>query len=105
MFLAMAIAAGAIYYGTGVGQMYMHYYEFEDAFKQEVRFASQHSDEEIKTTCSRSPIRCELPDDAQTIDLKRKDHHILIWNKYMHHVDLALLLADFYFNPKAEGDI
>jgi hypothetical protein len=103
--LAMVIVGGAIYYGTGVGQMYMHYYEYEDAFKQEVRFASQHSDEEIKDHLQALADSLQLPDDAQTIYLKRKDHHILIWNEYYYHVELPFFSRDFYFNPKAEGDI
>jgi hypothetical protein len=103
--LSMALVGAAIYYGSGIGQMYMRYYQFQDAFKQEVRFASQHTDGDIKNHLQHLADSLQLPDDAQTIYLKRKDHHILIWNEYYYHVELPFFSRDFYFNPKAEGDL
>lgn len=103
--LTMVVVGAAIYYGTDLGQMWLRYYQFEDAFKQEVRFASQHTDGEIKDHLQALADSLQLPDDAQTIYLKRKDHHILIWDEYYYHVDLPFFSRDFYFNPKAEGDL
>jgi hypothetical protein len=102
---AMAVVGAAIYYGSGVGQMYLRFYQFQDAFKQEARFASQHSDGEIKQRLQQLADSLQLPDDAQTIYVKRKDHHILIWNEYYSHVELPFFSRDFYFNAKAEGDL
>ncbi len=101
----MLVVGVLVYVGTSVGQMYMRYYQYEDAFKQEVRFAAHHSDTEIKRHLQSLADTLQLPDDAQTIYLKRKPHHILIWNEYYYHLDLPFFARDFYFNPQAEGDL
>jgi hypothetical protein len=103
--LGLLILAAAIYYGVGVGEMYMRYYRFEDAFKQEVRFAGHHTDQEIKRRLRDVADSLGLPEEAKTVTLKRKPHHILIWNEYYDHVDLPFVTRDFYFNPNAEGDL
>jgi len=103
--LVVALLAGAVYYGAGIVQMYMRYYQFQDAFKQEARFAQQHTDGAIKGHLQALADSLQLPDDAQTIYLKRKEHHIIIWNEYYYHIELPFYSRDFYFNPKAEGSI
>ena len=103
--LWMAIAAALAYYGVNIGQMYLRYYEFEDAFKQQVKFAGHHTDGEIKRQLQEMADSLQLPEEAQTIYLKRREHHILIWDEYYYHVDLPFFSRDFYFNPKAEADL
>ena len=103
--LAMAVVGALIYYGTSVGQMYMRYARFEDAFKQEVKFAGHHSDTEIKTSLRALADSLNLPEDAQAITVKRKADHILLWDEYYYHIELPFFTRDFYFNPHAEGDI
>ena len=102
--LVVAVLGAGVYYGAGIVQMYMRYYQYQDAFKQEVRFASQHTDGEIKTHLQALADSLQLPDDAQTIYLKRKEHHIIVWNEYYYHIELPFYSRDFYFNPKAEGN-
>jgi hypothetical protein len=103
--LTMAIGAAAIYYGASIGQMYLRYYQYRDAFKQEARFALHHSDVEIKQHLRTFADSLQLPEEARTIYVKRKEHHILIWNEYYYHVDLPFYSRDFYFNPQADGDL
>ena len=47
-----------MYYGAPLGDMYWKYYQFRDAFRQEVRFASQHTDDDIPAAfCAPSRTR------------------------------------------------
>jgi hypothetical protein len=103
--LSIAVLVGALYYGSSLIQMYVRYYQFQDAFKQEVKFAGHHTDGEIKRHLQALADSLQLPDEAQTIFLKRKEHHIVIWNEYYYHVELPFFSRDFYFNPQAEGGL
>jgi hypothetical protein len=103
--LTMAVLGAAVYYGASVVQMYFRYYQYQDAFKQEARFAGHHTDGEIKRHLQDLADSLQLPDEAQTIYLKRKEHHIVIWNEYYYHVELPFFSRDFYFNPQAEGTL
>jgi hypothetical protein len=103
--LAMAVVGALIYYGSSIGQMYWRFARFDDAFKQEVKFAGKHSDTEIKKHLRALADSLDLPADAQAITVKRKADHILLWDEYYYHVDLPFFTRDFYFNPHAEGDI
>jgi hypothetical protein len=103
--LALVVVGAAIYYGGVIGDKYLRYYRYQDAFKQEVRFAAHHTDEEIKIHLRAVADSLQLPDDSKHLFLKRKPHHILIWNEYYDHVELPFLSRDFYFNPHAEGDL
>jgi hypothetical protein len=102
--LLTVIAGALIYYGSRIGAMYWRYYEYEDAFKQQARFAAHHTDGEIGRTLQQMADTLSLPDGAHHIYVKRKEHHILIWNEYYDHVDLPFYTRDFYFNPQAEFD-
>ena len=103
--LALVVVGAVLYYGGVIGDKYLRYYRYQDAFKQEVRFAAHHSDDEIKIHLRAVADSLQLPDDAQHLFLRRKPHHILIWNEYYDHVELPFLSRDFYFNPHAEGDL
>jgi hypothetical protein len=103
--LALVVVAAGIYYGANIGEMYLRFYRYQDAFKQEVRFAGHHTDVEITLHLRALADSLQLPDDAQHLFLKRKPHHILIWSEYYDHVDLPFLSRDFYFNPHAEGEL
>jgi hypothetical protein len=103
--LALVVVGAVLYYGGVIGDKYLRYYRYQDAFKQEVRFAAHHSDEEIKIHLRAVADSLQLPDDAQHLFLRRKPHHILIWNEYYDHVELPFMSRDFYFNPHAEGEL
>jgi hypothetical protein len=103
--LLLVIVGGAMYYGAPLGDMYWKYYQFRDAFRQEVRFASQHTDDDIRRHLRALADTLQLPEEADTIFVKRKHNHILIWTEYYDHVDVPFVARDsFYFNPQAEGD-
>lgn len=103
--LSLVVAGAILYYGGVIADKYLRYYRYQDAFKQEVRFAAHHTNDEIKIHLHAVADSLQLPDDAQHLFLKRKPHHILIWNEYYDHVELPFLSRDFYFNPHAEGDL
>lgn len=102
--LAILILTASVYFGSRIGRVYWRYYQYEDAFKQQARFAAHHTDSEITHTLRQMADSLDLPDGARAIYIKRKDHHILIWNEYYDHVDLPFYPRDFYFNPQAERD-
>ncbi len=102
--LLIVIVGALCYYGSRVGEMYWRYFQYEDGFKQQARFAAHHTDGEIKHALRQMADSLELPDGAHTIYVKRKDHHILLWNEYYDHLDLPFYSRDFYFNPQADYD-
>ena len=102
---ALALAVATLYFGIPVGNMYWRYYQFRDAFRQEARFASQHSDDAIKKHLRALADTLQLPDEADVIYVKRREQHILIWAEYYDRVVVPFVPPDsFYFNPQAEAD-
>lgn len=103
--LFLVVFAAALYYAAPLGDMYWKYYQFRDAFRQEVRFASQHTDSDIRRHLRALADTLGLPEEADSVFVKRKNNHILIWTEYYDHVQIPFVARDsFYFNPQAEGD-
>ena len=46
--LILLVLAAALYVGVNIGEAYWRFYEFQDAMRQEVRFAKQIPDDRIK---------------------------------------------------------
>ena len=80
--LQILIVAGAIYFGLLAGEEALAYYRFKDAMKNEARFASIRSDQEIKTRLRAFTDSVNLPPAAKDINVVREDNEIRIWAEY-----------------------
>jgi hypothetical protein len=98
------VIAVAAYVAAYVGQSYWKYYQFQDAFKNEAKFATHYSDKQIKEHLRSMADSLLLPDDAYDIDIDRSKHHIDISGQYYDHVKLGPVSRDFYYSPHGEAD-
>lgn len=80
--IELAIAVAIIYFGAYAGQDLLDYYRFQDAMKQEARFASKRSDTQIKDRLRMFADSVGLPVAAQDINIVRDELSIHIWSEY-----------------------
>ena len=80
--LQIAIVAALIYFGMLAGEDALAYYRFKDAMKNEARFASIRSDQEIRTRLKAFTDSVKLPPAAKEINIVREGNEIRIWSEY-----------------------
>jgi hypothetical protein len=80
--IELAIVVAIIYFGAYAGQDLLDYYRFQDAMKQEARFASKRSDTQIKDRLRMFADSVGLPVAAQDINIVRDELSIHIWSEY-----------------------
>lgn len=103
MFVTIVVGVTA-YCGAYIGQSFWKYYQFEDAFKNEAKFASHYTDKQIKSHLRTMADSLLLPDDAYDISVDRSKHHIDISTQYYDHVKLGPMSRDFFYSPHGEAD-
>ena len=104
LFLLLIVAA-ALYFGINVGEAYWRYYEFQDAMRQEVRFAKQIPDERIKLHLAALADSLGLPEEATEITVDRSGSTISVSAEYSERVELPLFARQIRFYPRAQGPI
>lgn len=100
LFLAFLAAIG--YVAFQVGSVYVRYYQFQDAVKQEARFADQTSDDTIITRLRDEADSLGLPSEARLVHVRRSKHLVEIWTQYTDSVVLPGLVHEIDFVPHAE---
>ena len=80
--LQILVAAALIYFGLLAGEDALAYYRFKDAMKNEARFASIRSDQEIRTRLRAFTDSVKLPPAAKEINIVREGNEIRIWSEY-----------------------
>ena len=83
----------------------MRFYRYQDAMRQEVRFARKFSDDAIKRRLRALADSLGLPEEAGHVTVRRNATSISVWSEYYEHVEMPLFLREIYFNPSAEGDL
>ena len=104
LFMLLLLTAAG-YFAVNVGEPYLRYYRFQDAMRQEVRFAQRRSDDAIKRRLAAFADSLGMPEEAGHVTVKRGAKSISIWSEYYEHVEMPLFLREIYFNPSAEGDL
>ena len=99
LLLALAVVA---YAAVDVGEAYWRYYEFNDAMRQEARFAEHRTADEIQQRLRSYADSLGLPDDARRVRVELTPKRITISAQYDEHVKLPFSARDFHFSPKAE---
>ena len=104
LFMLLLLTAAG-YFAVNIGEPYLRFYRYQDAMRQEVRFARTRTDDAIKRRLSAFADSLGLPEEAGHVSIRRKASSISIWSEYYEHVEMPLFLRDIYFNPTAEGDL
>lgn len=102
LVLLLLIAAG-LYFGVNAVEAYWRFYQYEDAMRQEVRFAKQIPDDRIRQHLVALADSLGLPPDASDLTIDRQDHQISVRASYTERVELPLVTRDIHFSPHAEG--
>ena len=99
----LLIASAAIYFGVNVGELYLRAYRFEDAMRQEARFAGVNSDVVIRRRLAATADTLGLPEAAANVRVRRRGRSITLESEYYEHVELPLYVREVRFRPRAEA--
>ena len=90
------------YVAYAVGQVYWRYYQYQDAFNQQARFAAGSPDDTIIVRLRAQADSLGLPPDAQRIHVRRTSKGITIWSQYADSVFLPGMNRELDFTVHAE---
>lgn len=80
--IQLILVGGVIYFGSFAGRDLLDFYRFRDAMKQEARFATVRSDQQIKDRLRAFADSVGLPAAARDINVVREGDRIQIWSQY-----------------------
>ena len=101
--VTLLILAAVGYFGVNIGEVYLRFFQYQDAMKQEVRFAAHNSDAVILRHLRAQVDSLGLPESAGEVSLQRDGHNIEIESEYYEHIELPLTVREVRFNPRATG--
>jgi hypothetical protein len=100
---ALLLLSAAGYFAVNVGEVYFRFYQYQDAMRQEVRFASHNSDQVMLRHLRAQADSLGLPEAAGEVTLQRDGRHIEVESEYYEHIELPMYVREVRFNPHAEG--
>lgn len=103
--LVLLLVAAALYFGVNIGEAYWRFYQYEDAMRQEVRFAKQIPDDRIKLHLSALADSLGLPEEASEVNIDRTPDSISVSAEYSEQVEFPLFVRQIRFKPHAEGPL
>lgn len=98
----LAIVACIAYIGFAYSDDVMAYYRYRDAMKQEARFATTRSDNEMKQRLRAFTDSVKLPHKAKDVNIVRDENRIRIWAEYDRQFRLPGYERTFHLKPSAE---
>ena len=101
--LTLLIIAVIVYFGVNAGEVYFRFYQFQDAMRQEVRFAAHNTDAQILRRLRVQADSLGLPEAAGVVTLQRDGRHIELESDYYEHIELPGMVQEVHFNPHSEG--
>ena len=102
LFMLLLLTAAG-YFAVNIGEPYLRFYRFQDAMRQEVRFAHNRTDDMIKRRLRAFADSLGMPEEAGHVTVRRGAKTISIWSEYYEHVELPGMVKEVHFNPHAEG--
>lgn len=91
------------YFAAVAGEEAIVYYRFQDAMKNEARFAERRTDQQIKDHLRAFTDSVKLPLAAKDINVAREGNHIRIWAEYDQEFKLPLNKTKIvHLRPSAE---
>ena len=101
--VVLMLVATVLYFGVGIGEHYVRFYQYQDAMRQEVKFAAHNSDALILRHLRERADSLGLPEAAGEVNLQREGRHIEIESEYYVHIEIPLYVKEVRFNAHAEG--
>lgn len=101
--LTLLIVSVIAYFGVNVGEVYFRFYQFQDAMRQEVRFAAHNTDAQILRRLRIQADSLGLPEAAGVVTLQRAGRHIELESDYYENIELPGMVREVHFNPHSEG--
>jgi hypothetical protein len=99
----LLILAALVYFGVNAGEVYFRFYQFQDAMRQEVRFAAHNNDAAIVRRLREEADSLGLPESAGRVIVQRSNRSIEIESDYYDRIELPLIVREVHFNPHASG--
>lgn len=101
VMLLVVVAVG--YFGVNAGEAYWRFYQYQDAMKQEARFAARRSDDEIRRRLRAKADSLGLPDEARrSLRVRRAGKVLRIHARYEETIELPLVVRRLGFEPTVE---
>jgi hypothetical protein len=98
--ILIVVAVG--YFAINVGKVFYRHYTFQDAMKQEARFASHRTNDEITSHLQALADSLGLPPGAKRVHIRRGDRMIFIWSDYFETVELPGVAKDLELTAHVE---
>jgi hypothetical protein len=99
----LLLLAAVIYFGVGIGEHFVRFYQYQDAMRQEVRFAAHNTDALIIRHLRERADSLNLPEAAGEVTITRDGRRISVESEYYVHIELPLVVHEVRFDPHAEG--
>lgn len=90
------------YFGVNIGKVYYRRYAFQDAMKQEARFALHRTDEQITSHLQALADSLGLPAGAKRVHIRRGERMIFIWSDYFETLELPGIAKDVELTAHVE---
>ncbi len=103
--LVLPVLAAALYVGVNIGEAYWRFYEYQDAMRQEVRFAKQIPDDRIKLHLAALADSIGLPQQAAEVAVDRTSASIAVSAEYTERIELPFFVHLIRFAPHAQGPL
>lgn len=102
--VTLLVLTAAGYFAVNIGEAYWRFYQFQDAMKQEARFAARRTDEAIALRLRAKADSLGLPEEAiRRLRVRRAARRLRITSDYIESIELPLVARDIRFAPHAEG--
>lgn len=102
--LMLLVLTAAGYFAVNLGEAYWRFYRFQDAMKQEARFAARRTDDAIMNHLLAKADSLGLPAHAAThLRVRRTPNLLRISSDYYETIELPLVVRELRFEPHAEG--
>ena len=102
VLLLVVTAAG--YFAVNVGEAYWRFYQFQDAMKQEARFAARRDDAVILQRLRGKADSLGLPDQAAGhLKVRRSSRVIRIRSEYYETIEMPGVVRELRFAPQVEA--
>ncbi len=100
--LTLLIVVTIGYFGVNIGRVFYRHYAFQDAMKQEARFASHRSNEDITSHLRALADSLGLPQGAKRVHIRRGPRMIFIWSDYFETLELPGFTRDIELTAHVE---
>jgi hypothetical protein len=101
----LLLATAVAYFGVNVGEVYVRAYRYEDALANQVRFARQNTDDEIRRYMRALADSLGLPEEAAQLKIRRTASRIDVSAEYAETIELPGFVRSVRFTPSASSGL